>query len=112
VNWWSKLWLAFIPVFLVFGCLSLVKGELHEAASTFSVLGLFVAMYGLEGMEVGRVGRSAPRWTYRAFAILGVALSVFVGFVTGLWVLAALVFLILAMVERLVEKRSEGSAAG
>lgn len=113
MSWWSKFLLVLMPVFLVLGCLSVVKGEFHEAVTDFAVLGLYVALYALERIEIGSVRRSsARRSAYRVYLILVAAFSVAVGLVTGMVVLAVLSLFTLMLVEHLVQKRFEESTAG
>jgi hypothetical protein len=110
LSWWSKLWLAFVPVFLFFGCQSLVNGEVHEAVTSFTFLGFFVSMFILDRRDVEPVGRSARAWGYWAFTALVFAASAVIGLITGMWMLAGLVLLVSLIVEDSIVKRFRGSA--
>jgi hypothetical protein len=110
MSWWSKVWLAFLPVFLFFGCRSLINGELHEAVTSFTFIGLFASLFILDGREIGPARQSARAWGYWAFSALVFAGSVVIALVTGMWVLGAFVLLASLLVEDSIEKRFQGSA--
>jgi succinate dehydrogenase hydrophobic anchor subunit len=112
VTWWSKAWLAFMPIFLFFGCRHMVNGEFHEAAFAFSCLWLFAALFVLERTEVRRVSWSARSAAYWVMTSVAVAVAVLLGLVTGIWVLPGASLLTLLILEGLIQERYERSAAG
>src|SRR5215469_9470847 len=98
-----------MPVFLFFGCQSVVQGEFHDAVSAFCLLGLYAALFIQERTKAAGVRRSARGATGWVFALLAIALAVFLGLVTGLWMLAILAILVFLMLEGWVDSRAHKS---
>jgi hypothetical protein len=105
MTWWSKLWLVLMPVFLFFGCQSLVQGDFHQAVSAFDFVWLYAVLLAMDRTKDRWVRPSARSVAYWAATILTAALSVFLGLVTGSFGLACLSFVTFSLTWSLVETR-------